>query len=166
MLNCTKHTGEPKGDARGFTLVEVIVAGSILIILCVGTLVVFAQGIKLNRGNDIRMQAMTVLQQQVEFYRALKYQPVNPDPLLAGRTQTVIATAVPSANGMLFDVSVTIDNDPYAPDIQTATSDPAVPEADCRFKEITIQATPHDPQSGWLADLHTTVTFRRVRLIQ
>jgi type II secretory pathway pseudopilin PulG len=150
---------------RGFTLVEVIVAGSILIVLCVGTLLVFAQAIKLNRGNDIRMQALTVLQKQVEIYRALKYQPVNPDPLLNGRTRTTIATNVASANGMLFDVAVTIDNDPYTAGIQTATSAPSVAEANCKFKEITIEATPHDPQTGWLQDLKTTVSFRRVRLI-
>jgi prepilin-type N-terminal cleavage/methylation domain-containing protein len=118
---------------RGFTLIEVLVAASLLIILCVGTIMVFSQAIKLNRGNDIRMQALTVLQKQVENYRALKYQPVNPDPLLAGHTLTTVATAVP--------------------------------EADCKFKEITIEATPHNPQSGWLADLKTRVSFRRVRLI-
>jgi hypothetical protein len=110
------------------------------------------------------MQALTVLQKQVENYRALKYQPVNPDPLLAGHTLTTVATAVPSANGTLFDVTVSIDNDPYTDGIQTATSAPAVPEADCKFKEITIEATPHNPQSGWLADLKTRVSFRRVRL--
>ncbi|HUR98082.1 MAG TPA: hypothetical protein VMZ26_08475 [Pyrinomonadaceae bacterium] len=141
---------------------EVIVAGSILIVLCVGTIVVFAQAIKLNRGNDIRMQALTVLQKQVEYYRALKYQHISPDPLLAGHLKTTVATAVPSADGTLFDVAVTIDNDPYTSGIQTAST---VPEAGCRFKEITIEATPNRPQSGWLQDLKTKVSFRRVRLI-
>jgi len=111
------------------------------------------------------MQALTVLQKQVEFYRALKYQPVAPDPQLNGRTRTVTATSVPSANGTLFDVAVTIDNDPYAAGIQTATSTPAVAEANCKFKEITIEVSPHDAQEGWLQNLRTTVSFRRVRLI-
>ena len=162
MLCDDRQSNNTSASDQGFTLVEVIVAGSILIILCVGTLVIFAQGIKLNRGNDVRMQAMTVLQQYVERYRALKYQPVGPDPLLNGRTQTTIATAVPSANGMLFDVTVTIDNDPYTTDVQTSTD---FPEVNCKFKEITITATPHNPETGWLQELHTTVTFRRVRLI-
>jgi hypothetical protein len=111
------------------------------------------------------MQALTVLQKQVEFYRALKYQPVAPDPRLNGRDRTVIATGVPSANGTLFDVAVTIDNDPYTAGVQTATSSPAVPEVDCKFKEITVEVTPHDAQEGWLQNLRTTVSFRRVRLI-
>jgi prepilin-type N-terminal cleavage/methylation domain-containing protein len=165
MSNRSHRTDTRTARERGFTLIEVIVAASLLIILCVGTIMVFSQAIKLNRGNDIRMQALTVLQKQVENYRALKYQPVNPDPLLAGHTLTTVATAVPSANGTLFDVTVSIDNDPYTDGIQTATSAPAVPEADCTFKEITIEATPHNPQSGWLADLKTRVSFRRVRLI-
>jgi type II secretory pathway pseudopilin PulG len=146
----------------GFTIPEIIVAGTILIILSVGVLTVFLQSIKLNRGNDIRMQALTVMQKQVEFYRALKYQPVAPDPLLNGHVEQLTATGVPSANGTLFDVRVTIDNDPYTAGIQTSAN---VPEAGCKFKEITIRVTPHDPQEGWLQNLSTTVTFRRVRLI-
>ena len=162
MLNGNKLSKDPSPSEGGFTLVEVIVAGTILIVLCVGTIMVFAQAIKLNRGNDIRMQALTVLQKRVEFYRALKYQPVNPDPLLAGHVRTTVATGVPSANGTLFDIAVTIDNDPYTPGIQTSSD---FPEATCKFKEITIEATPNTPQSGWLQNLKTTVSFRRVRLI-
>jgi len=161
----TDEIGKLRTRQSGFTIPEVIVAGTILIILSVGVLTVFLQSIKLNRGNDIRMQALTVMQKQVEFYRALKYQPVAPDPLLNGRTRTVTATSVPSANGTLFDVAVTIDNDPYAPNIQTATSSPAVAEADCKFKEITIEVSPHGAQEGWLQNLRTIVAFRRVRLI-
>jgi type II secretory pathway pseudopilin PulG len=149
-------------SAKGFTIPEVIVAGTILIILSVGVLTVFLQSIKLNRGNDVRMQALTVLQKQVEFYRALKYQPVAPDPLLNGHLRQTTATGVSSANGTLFDVAVTIDNDPYSPNVQTSAD---VPEAGCKFKEITIEVTPHDAQEGWLQNLRTTVTFRRVRLI-
>lgn len=150
---------------KGFTIVEVIVASTILIILCVGVLTVFNQAIKLNRGNDIRMQALTVLQKQVELYRALKYQPVNPDPLLNGHVKQTTATGVASQDGTLFDVAVTIDNDPYTAGVQTATSSPAVAEVDCKFKEITIEVTPHDAQAPWIQNLKTTVVFRRVRLI-
>jgi type II secretory pathway pseudopilin PulG len=162
----TRQPSASKQNANGgFTIIEVIVAGSILIILSLGVMGVFIQSIKLNRGNDIRMQALTVMQKQVEFYRSLKYQPVAPDPLLNGHVQTTTSTAVPSANGTLFDVAVTIDNDPYTNGVQTATSSPAVPEANCKFKEITIQVTPHNAQEGWLQNLKTTVSFRRVRLI-
>jgi type II secretory pathway pseudopilin PulG len=152
----------PATRDAGFTIPEVIVAGTILIILSVGVLTVFLQSIKLNRGNDVRMQALTVLQKQVELYRALKYQPVAPDPLLNGHIEQLTATGTPSANGTLFDVRVTIDNNPYLNGIQTSSD---VPEVNCKFKEITIRVTPHDAQEGWLQNLSTTVTFRRVRLI-
>jgi len=149
----------------GFTLVEVIVAGMILVILCVGVMTVFDQVIKYNRGNSIRTQALSVLQKKVELYRAMRFEPVAPDPLLAGRTPTITDTGIASADGTLFDVSVTIDNDPYAPDVQTASSNPAVPEAGCKFKEITIQATPHNAQSAWITAIQTKVVFQRVRLV-
>ena len=165
MMNRDNRVVHPLPGEEGFTLVEVIVAGTILITLCVGTIVIFGQAIVLNRGNDIRMQALTVLQRQVEFYRSLKYQPIGPDPLLNGHTQTTVATGIPSADGTLFDVEVTIDNDPYTAGIQTATSGSPVLEVNCKFKEITIVAKQHNPQSGWLQDLKTTVTFRRVRLV-
>jgi type II secretory pathway pseudopilin PulG len=153
--------------ASGFTLIEVLVAGMLLIILCVGVFTVFEQAIKLNRGNKIRAQALSVLQRKVELYRAMKYAPVNPDPLLAGRTKTVTDNGVASADGTLFDVAVTIDNDPFTAGIQTGNvgSVPVITEANCKFKEITIEATPHNAQAGWITAITTKVTFQRVRLV-
>lgn len=52
---------------RGFTIPEVIVAGSIMIVLCVGTLSVFSYVVRINRGNALRMQALSVLQAKVEY---------------------------------------------------------------------------------------------------
>jgi len=153
-----------KSDS-GFTLVEVIIAGMILVILCVGVLTVFEQVIKLNRGNSIRTQALSVLQKKVELYRAMKFEPVAPDPLLAGHDKVTTDTGVASADGTLFDVAVTIDNDPYTNGVQTATSAPAVQESACQFKEITVEATPHNAQAAWITAVKTKVTFQRVRLV-
>lgn len=149
------------GGQSGFTLVEAIVACLVMIILCVGMFTVFGHVIRLNRGNDIRSQALTVLQKEVEFYRALKYVPVDSDPLLDGHTQTTTKTNVPSASGMLFDIDVTIDNDPKTEFVQTGNEDT------CRFKEITIEAKPSmaQPVGSWLANLKTKIAFQRVRLI-
>jgi type II secretory pathway pseudopilin PulG len=152
-----KGTGQ-----QGFTLIEAIVASTIMIILCVGVLTVFEQVIKLNRGNNIRSQALTILQKEVELYRAMKFVPVNPDPALAGRVKTTTKTNIPSADGTRFNIAVTIDNNPYAPGVQTSAD---VAEGLCQFKEITIEATLTNPEAGWLADLSTEVSFQRVRLI-
>src|SRR5215204_7391276 len=58
---------------KGFTLIEVLIAASIMIILCVGTLSVFSYAVKVNAGNNMRSQALTVLQSEVEYYRSLKF---------------------------------------------------------------------------------------------
>ena len=152
---------------RGFTVVEVIVAGMILIVLCVGVLTVFEQAIKINRGNSIRTQALSVLQRKVELYRAMKYEPVFTDANLSGRTKTLVDNGVASVDGSLYDVYVTIDNDPYTAGIQTAdaSSTPQVLEANCKFKEITIEAVPHTTEASWITAVTTKVTFQRVRLV-
>src|SRR5436190_16046460 len=59
----------------GFTLIEVIIATGIMVILCIGTLTVFSHATKINRGNNLRAQAQSVLQQEVEYYRSLKFIP-------------------------------------------------------------------------------------------
>ena len=150
------------GGKAGFTLVETLVAGMVMVILCIGVFTVIDQAIKLNTGNDIRSQAQTILQKEAEFYRALKYVPVAPDPLLDGNDITRTKSNVPSADGTLFDIWVTIDNEPDTEGIQTSAD---VPEDGCQFKEITIEARLSNAQTGWLANLRTTLTFQRVRLI-
>jgi type II secretory pathway pseudopilin PulG len=145
--------------AGGFTLVEVILAGAIMIILCVGTLTVFTHAIKINSGNNLRAQALSVLQLEIEYYRSLKYVPVGSNSALNGGIYNNVRTRT-SADGQTFSISVTIDNDPFTAGIQTSTT---VPEANCKFKEITINAVPTVAQTGWLANLKTNVTIQRVR---
>jgi type II secretory pathway pseudopilin PulG len=148
----------------GFTLVEVLVAASIMIILCVGTLSVFSYVVKINRGENIRMQALSVLQQEVEHYRSLKFIPGNEvaadlalyrQPELRADINGGVHTRPnrTSADGKVFSIAVTVTN----------IASPSTEERLCRFKEITITATPTTAQSGWLSDLRTTVTIQRVR---
>lgn len=138
-------------NARGFTIPEVIVAGSIMIILCVGTMTAYVQAIKLNRGNNLRMQALAVLQLEVEFYRSLKFVPVGTDNLLNAGTFTNVRTRQ-SADGRVFNISVVIE------DLQTAANGTPT------FKEINISAVPQIAETeGWLQNLNTQVTVQRVR---
>jgi len=145
----------------GFTIPEVIIAGSIMIILCVGTLSVFSYAVKINRGNNLRMQALTVLQQEVEYYRSLKFVPGletsldlpthRSNDLLAG-THTLANITTP--DGRVFTTSAVVTN----------VSPSGADEAHTRFKEITITAVPVVGESdGWLQNLHTNVTIQRVR---
>ena len=138
--------------SAGFTIPEVIVAGSIMIVLCVGTLTVFSYVVKINRGNNLRMQALTVLQLEVEFYRSLKFVPVGTDARLNQGTYTNVRQHT-TPDGRVFNVTVVITNQP------AGTADSA-----CTFKEIVITATPVVAErEAWLQNLHTDVTVQRVR---
>jgi len=137
----------------GFTIPEVIIAGTIMIILCVGTLTVFTTAVRYNRGNNLRMQALSVLQLEAEFYRGMKFVPVGSDARLNANTYTNVRQRT-SADGRVFNISVVITNiDP-----------PASSEADVNLKQLHIQATPVVTESeGWLQDLGTDITIQRVR---
>jgi type II secretory pathway pseudopilin PulG len=138
--------------SAGFTIPEVIVAGSIMIILCVGTLSVFAFVVKINRGNNLRMQALSVLQLEVEFYRSLKFVPVGTDAQLNAGTYTNVRQHT-TPDGRVFNITVVIANLPAA-----------TPDSTSTFKQITITATPVVAErDAWLQNLHTDVTIQRVR---
>lgn len=158
-IKTTTEKFQRVGLASGFTLIEVILAGSIMIILCVGILTVFSYTIKLNRGENFRMQALSVLQQEVELYRAAPFVPGTTDPMLIAATKPSTRANVLSADGTRFNVTTEwIDNDVTTPYPTVETS-----ETNCKFKEIKISAVLANPQTGWLANLKTEVTIQRVR---
>jgi type II secretory pathway pseudopilin PulG len=149
-----------KKSVAGFTVVEVIIAAGIMIILCIGTLTVFTYAVRINRGNNLRSQAQSVLQQEIEYYRSLKFVPgaeTSADLVNHRSTDLYAGTHTRpqrmSPDGRVFDITVTVVN--VAP--------PSTVEELCRFKEITIVAVPNIAESGWLANLNTNLTIQRVR---
>ncbi len=153
--------------ADGFTLPEVIVAGGIMIILCIGILTVYSHVIKLNRGSNIRLQALNVLQREVEEFRSFRFVPGTTDVRLNAGNYPNYKTGVLSTNpdgvvgtaddGIPFNISISISNDPLG------TLDPDPTDANCKFKQITITAVMQNPQQDWLSQLGTNVTIQRVR---
>jgi type II secretory pathway pseudopilin PulG len=138
--------------SSGFTIPEVIIAGSIMIVLCVGTLTVFSYAVKINRGNNLRTQALSVLQLEVEYYRSIKFVPVGTDPALNEGTYANVRQRT-AADGRVFNISVIVTNLP------AGTADSA-----CRFKQIDIRADPVVAErEAWLQNLDTRVTIQRVR---
>ena len=134
-----------------------------MMILCVGTLTVFSYVVKINRGNNLRMQALSVLQAKVEYYRSLKFVPGletavdlpnhRPPDLYAG-SHTLSPVTTP--DGRVFEITAVVTN--------------AVPvngpndEANCEFKTIVITAVPQvGERESWLQNLNTNVTIQRVR---
>lgn len=138
---------------EGFTIPEVIVAGIIMIIICVGTLTVFTTAVRYNRGNNLRMQALSVLQLEAEYYRQLKFVPVGSAAGMNAGTYTNVRTRT-AADGRVFNITVVITNiDP------SGSNETAV-----RLKQITISATPVVAENeGWLQNLGTNLTIQRTR---
>lgn len=168
-LTFTKSGFRPHLKARGFTLPEVLVAAIIMIILAVGTLTVFSYVVRMNRGENLRSQALSVMQKEIEHYRSLKFVPVasgltSAELTAHDRAQISVGGPFYSADGRQFDLFVTIYNirpnpTPGLPDTRDFLN-----ENTTNFKEITIEAKPTSPETdGWLANLNTSVTFQRVR---
>jgi prepilin-type N-terminal cleavage/methylation domain-containing protein len=154
MIEHTQNA-DPRNEG-GFTLVEVIIAAVILSIVVVGTFSVYTHAIKVNRGNNLRAQALTVLQAEVEYYRGLRFVPVGSSAALNAGTYPALRTRT-SADGRVFVISVSISNIPVAG--QTSP----VLDPDCKYKEIVVTAVPQITETGWLSNLGTSVTVQRVR---
>ncbi|NNF00216.1 MAG: hypothetical protein HKN25_14450 [Pyrinomonadaceae bacterium] len=144
---------------NGFTLVEVLVAAIIMIILSIGILTVFSNVTERNRGENLRIQALSVLQLEVEYYRSLKFVPGaqtaadlpnhrNADLYAGSHTLSPVTTL----DGRVFNVTAVVTN-----------VSPSTDEHLCKFKEIVITATPASAEGGWLSNLGTSVTIQRVR---
>ncbi len=136
---------------RGFTLIEVIIAASIMIILSIGLLGVFSNVVQRNRGENTRMQALSVLQEEVEYYRSLKFIPVGSHGALDAGTYNKTGARA-GADGRVFNIVVVI------------TNVDGILDPNSKFKQIVITASlPTGAETGWLEDLRTNVTIQRVR---
>jgi type II secretory pathway pseudopilin PulG len=148
-------SSKPSEGERGFSLVEVMIALLILMIAIMGVFAAFTYATVYNTGNSRRSQALSVLQQEVELLRSLKFNPPPAviDPSLAGGVKapkTVIA-----ADSATYIVEVTVDDDPFTAGVQT--------DATKTIKEITLAVTPLGSNNTWVTANRTRVIFRRVR---
>lgn len=146
-------------NESGFSLVEVVIAIFVMTVMLLGTLSVFTYAVHYNRGNNLRSQALTVLQQQAEIYRSTKFTPAVTDPDLTGGAKP---TKTPSsADSTVFNVDVTVDNDPTAGGMQTSETMPS--GRACTLKEIKIAVTPRDATAAWQTAVKAELTIQRVR---
>ncbi|MEO7675006.1 MAG: prepilin-type N-terminal cleavage/methylation domain-containing protein, partial [Pyrinomonadaceae bacterium] len=142
----------------GFSLIEVTIALLILMIAVMGVFAAFTYSTVYNTGNSRRSQALSVLQQEVEDLRSIKFNPPPAviDPLLAGGIKT--PRTVTAADGAIYLVEVTVDDDPFTPN----TPNPQI-DAAKTLKEITLTVTPNGSNGTWITANRTRVIFRRVR---
>ncbi|MDI1243097.1 MAG: type II secretion system protein [bacterium] len=149
-----------RSQQKGFTVIEVIVAGLILIVLSVGIMTAFSTVTNLNRINNVRSQALTVLQREVEAFRSFRFVPGTTDSRLFAGTYPNYKTGVTSADGIPFNISVVVDNDPNN---SVGGNLDSITDTNCKFKQITITAVLQNPQGGVLSNLQTQVVIQRVR---
>lgn len=146
-----------KGEC-GFSLIEATIALLILMIVVMGVFAAFTYSTVYNTGNSRRSQALSVLQREVEDLRSLKFNPPPAviDPLLAGGIKA--PRTVTAADGAIYLVEVTVDDDPFTPN----TPNPQI-DATKTLKEITLTVTPNGSNGTWITANRTRVIFRRVR---
>jgi type II secretory pathway pseudopilin PulG len=158
LLNNLLYKQPPRDRVQtnaGFTIVEVVVAAVIMMILCIGVFSVYSYATNSNTRENLRAQALSVLQAEVEYYRSLKFIPVGSSTELSAGTYNNVRTRT-AADGRVFNISVTITNKSYNPSTSTT-------EANCTFKEIFIKAVPETVGTAGLANLRTELTIQRVR---
>jgi Tfp pilus assembly protein PilV len=169
----------------GFSLIEVMFAFVIIMIAMLGVLTVFTYAIQYNAGNKTRSEALTILQQEVERYRAAKFNAGSPPDnftpgtlddgrrdITGGRKATRTVT---TATGNIYTVEVSVDNDPAVantpdpPNLDIPQDDthqcqsPQGDPVDCTLKEITIRVKLAAPSPGWQTAVPAVVVLERVR---
>ncbi len=137
----------------GFSLIEAVMSIVILLIALLGVFSVFTYAIVYNTGNNLRSQALSVLQKEVELIRSAKFTPIITDDTLIGGEKA--AKNSTSADGTSFRVEVTVDDDPLTAGIQV--------DAAKTIKEVTIIVSPTNQVAGWQTAVPATVVMRRVR---
>jgi type II secretory pathway pseudopilin PulG len=172
------------GTESGFTLVEVVIALLVIMIALLGVFSVFTYAITYNAGNKTRAQALAIMQQEIERYRAAKFNsiatdnftPGTPDDgrrdITGGRKADRIVTG---PDGMTFTVRVSVDNAPFVantpdpPNLDIPQNEayqcqtPQNTPVDCTLKEITIEVRLAAPNPGWQTAIPVTAVLRRVR---
>jgi prepilin-type N-terminal cleavage/methylation domain-containing protein len=146
-------------NEKGFTLIEVTIALLVMTVMMMGVLTVFTYTVQYNRGNNLRSQALSVLQQEAELYRSAKFTPSVTDPDLQGGVKPV--KTVSSADGTVFSVTATVDNDPGT--TGTQTSETLSTGKACTLKEISLKVLPKNQEAGWITAESTSLVIQRVR---
>lgn len=146
-----------KKTENGFSLIEVTIALVMLLISVLAVFVAFTYSVKYNAGNNVRSQALSVFQEQIELLRSAKFTPaIYNDPLLTGGVKTPVIVSS-KGDKTKYLVETTVDNDPFTPGIQSTG------DATTKLKEITITVTPQSTNEKWVSGYKTKVVLRRTR---
>ena len=170
----------PTRKDAGFSLIEVVIALVVIMIALLGVVAALAYSITYNAGNKSRVQTLAVMQQEVERYRAAKFNSVTTDAYsspsapspcrtdglrdLTGRAASTCR--VNAVDNMVFNVTSAVDNDPAATGVQTQShvcTSPQGATVPCAIKEITIEVVLAAPSPGWQTAIPARTVLRRVQ---
>ena len=169
---------ETEKSEQGFSMIEVVIALVIIMIALLGVFATLTYAVTYNAGNKSRSQTLAVMQQEVERYRAAKFNSTttdsNPSPAspgaclvsglrdLRGRAEsTCLVTAVDNRQ---FEVRSKVDNDPAVTGIQVEGYQCLSPQntpIPCAIKEITIEVRLAAPSPGWQTAIPMKTVLRR-----
>lgn len=161
-----KDHQEKRKCVSGFSLIEVVIALVILLIAILGIFSIFAYATSQNTGNNMRSQALSVLQREVEMIRSAKFTPTITDNYTPGTTDdgrrditggTKAARTVTAVDGTKYTVETIVDNDPETAGVQSAN------DSTTTLKEITVIVTPQSANGSWVLSSKTKAVFRRVQ---
>ncbi|HEX8138395.1 MAG TPA: prepilin-type N-terminal cleavage/methylation domain-containing protein [Pyrinomonadaceae bacterium] len=137
----SKRDAGESGNAQGFTLIETTIALVIMMIVVLGSALLFAFAVRNNNGGHDRAQALAIAQQALETLRNARFTVSTTDPLL----QETPAAPAP--------LTVWREGRPYAVIAQIQDTTPTL-------KTITVTVTPQRAGARWSADPVTIVTQR------
>ena len=148
-----------RASENGMTLIETTVALVIIMIALLGVVHTFTYAITYNAGNAVRTEALALLQEQAENLRAAKWNSSATAPELngTGNSCTAVVTEVPSNNGGIFSIELTVDDDPSTP-APACEVDPTT-----QLKDITLTIKLAAPSPGWQFAVPNTIVLRRTR---
>lgn len=138
---------------RGFSLIEVLIALTILLIALLGVFYTFTYAVNYNFGNSLRIQAIEIIQKELETLQCAKFSANGIDQSLLGGEKT--PKLVTTADGNNFLVQIIIDDDPFVNGIQIDNSK--------TLKEITITIKGESSSASWQTAVPSQIIFRRVR---
>lgn len=174
-------------DKSGFSLVEVMIALVILMVSMMGILRVFTYAVQYNTGNNMRSQALTVLQKEAEVYRSSKFVPSFQDANMRAGVKPV--KEVTALDNTVYLVATTIDDNittsaieddydasklaltpPQYPTfklcqgpIRSSTGVYSTGAIHCTLKEIKIVVTPKATgTNSWQNSIKESTTIQRV----
>ena len=148
-----RNAGSKSKNESGFSLVEVTIAMLVLLVGLLGVTLSYSWSVKFNAGNNLRMQSLAILQQKAEQFRTAKFTSVVTDTVLLGGVKT--PETVTTADGNKFTIEITVDDDPYAANVQVDQSK--------TLKSITITVSGENHTQTWITAMPATVNLRRVR---